>query len=189
MEQLDYDPDSAGRPYSDVDHDFRGPQEHDGRSNYQTGFEASDAAGEKVERNGTVYENKWRWLAYLNQNGYSKNRKKNERKVERKRDIDILVSSCNEYARRNGLEYDLDVREVHKLLDTLVDDGDYRFGPKNPVEIPILAALSIVANRQNWMIRQTDLFTEFVESYIPKDSDADRGEIMRMRQKIRDAMD
>jgi len=187
LDRLDYSTDSAERPYGAPDHDERAPQEHDGRSDYRTSFEASEAPNETVERSGETY-GKWRWLAQLNQNGYSDHQREAKRQAERKRDVEILVQSTNEWAAQQGNSHVVEARRVFSLLDALVKvEDDYQFGSV-PVEVPILAALSLAANEEQWMIRQTDLFDEFISTYIPDDSTADRGEIMRMRQRIREAL-
>jgi len=187
LDRLDYSTDSAERPYEAPDHDERSPVEQDGRSDHRTRFDPSEAPDETVERDGKVYQ-KWEWLAQLNENARLDERRSEKRQAERRRDVRVLVQSTNEFANQNDEPYELDERRVHQLLDVLVDaEDDLLFGSV-PVEVPILAAISLAANEQQWPIRRTDLFEQFVESYIPEDNDADRGGIMRMRQRIRDAM-
>jgi hypothetical protein len=188
MDRLDYSPESAERPYDDPEHDERGPREHDGRAPNHTSFDASEAPDGSVERDGKVYD-KWEWLARLNENAHTPLKTTKKRQAERKRDVEILVQSTNEFAAEHDLPHVLTAERVFSLLDTLVEvEGDFQFGSV-PVEVPILAALSMAANEQGWMIRQSDLFEEYVQTYIPDDNDADRGEIMRMRQRIREALD
>lgn len=188
LDRLDYSPVSAERPYDDIDHDERGPREHDGRADNRTSFDASDASDGTVERDGNTYD-KWTWLAHLNENAHTDERDARKRQAERRRDVEILVQSTNDYATEQDKAHVLTPERVFSLLDTLVEaEDDFRFGPQRPVEVAILSALSLAANEQGWMIRQSDLFEEFVTTYIPDDSEADRGTIMQMRQRIRDAM-
>lgn len=187
LDRLDYSTDSAERPYGAPDHDQRSPREHDGRAPNRTSFNAGEMPDETVERDGKVYD-KWVWLARLNENAHTPLKTTRKRQAERRRDVEILVQSTNEWAAEQGDDHVVNVRRVFTLLDALVEaEDDFQFGSV-PVEVPILAALSLAANEQEWMIRQTDLFDEFVATYIPDDSMADRGEIMRMRQRIRDAL-
>jgi hypothetical protein len=189
LDRLDYSTDSAERPYGAPDHDQRSPREHDGRAPNRTSFNAGEMPDETVERDGKVYD-KWVWLARLNENAHTPLKTTRKRQAERRRDVEILVQSTNEWAAEQGDDHVVNVRRVFTLLDALVDgaDEDYRFGPNNPVEVAVLAALSLAANEEQWMIRQTDLFDEFMSTYVPDDSAADRGDIMRMRQRIRDAL-
>ncbi len=187
LDRLDYSTDSAERPYGAPDHDDTLLDEHDDRSNFRTGFDPTDTDGETVERDGRVM-GKWQWLQQLNQNVRGKFKSTKKRQAERRRDVEILVQSTNEWATQQGNGHDVDARRVLSLLDALAEvEDDYQFGSV-PVEVPILAALSLAANEDKWMIRQTDLFDEFISTYIPDDSTADRGEIMRMRQRIREAL-
>lgn len=179
LERLDYAVDSAGH-VTDHEDEQAVPTEHDGRGEHRTGFRASDADGDTK---------KWQRLAAANEHGYHDERKTRRDWAGRKRDIEILVQTCNDYATEQELNHVLDAERVISLLEDLKEERDGLNYGQVPVEVLVLAALTLHANREGWMIRQTDLFEEFMERYVPADSDVDRGEVMRARQTFRDHLD
>lgn len=186
--QLDTSPESAGRTAIEADHEQNAPDERDGRADNRTGFDPSDVKNEYVERDGER-KSKWNWLSRLNQSAFAHDNRDAQRTADRHEDIRILVDNANEFAREQELDFVLDADEVIRLLDRFSEmrENGLEVGSV-PVEVPILAALSLHANQEGWMFRQTEIFDEFMERYIPETSDVDRGEVMRSRQSFRETI-
>lgn len=138
----------------DVKFDRKPVSDRDERGGTRTGFNAADAdgfLGEQIYRNGK-YQSRARWLMTL-QNGY--------------RDISLSRASQNSEMDRNHIvdtfssRLDLTTHQ-HRRVKMVADEANMNEMAHYPIEVVVLAIISIVTNEDDRWIREEDMFKNMV---------------------------
>jgi hypothetical protein len=161
---IDYSPSSGPKGAGKRIYDATAPRAHDGRAKTNTKFHAKESDG--------GHPDYWR-LAKINDGLYSDDDDKRRGKMERRRDVETFTGIV-EFSDRQ-------VKRVLALLERAEAQGSCDIYQSN--EVLILALLTIVANRDNQMIRQDERFKELLETCNVK-----RSELRKGRQKLRETI-
>lgn len=158
-EPLDHSPSSGPPGSTQKDFEASAPQSNDGRSETRTTFYAQEADNDEID---------YRKLAKINDGHYFEGSEERRRRAEQRRDVDIITTKFG---------FNESQKERSLYLLSQVENGQ-RFESD---QILALTIATIVANEDDWMIRQEDEFEELLDL-----CNADRGRIRKAREKLRE---
>jgi len=161
-EPLDYSPSSGAVDSFQKEYDVAAPRSHDGRALTRTKFYPSESS-DNSEINYTR-------LAKLNDGMYSEKRDDRKREAQRLRDLDAFCSTLN-------------ITQTDKERCLYLHNQVEDIRRHETDEVLLLAIITLVANENERMIRQEDMFNDICES-----CSVTRSQIRNSRDKLRDKL-